>query len=426
MKKIFARYPTLFYQILLLFLLEEIAYSQCSFDLFPLYQTAEFETLQDYTQLTISIIYIISGFIVEWIKDFKKGIIISIILLSIGFLLTTIDYGNYYLFYSIGGFLSEIGHAVFFIFCILHVGMLFPIADDWKDLAFSILLIIPFLGINLKYLFLNSNYDIIINIYSIGFGLFLIAIVLLFNFISQFQHLGFSIETVEENHEKEDDDEKRFINIVMIGIILTSLAFTFIAQNLHGISFYQNNFNGWEEISFHFDRSVPSLLTFFIFSILISFGLLIKFAKQVSTQLNKIFFIITLSSVFGVLHLLFGESESYFFVFANDFIFQLILIPCLLSIMTHINLDQKIGVWIGIFLGIPFFIDQLLIPFFLPEKVSNFFPFIALVLLISFFVAFRENKYFLEKRLELNEPNRADGEENEENDIDLMEHFVDE
>jgi len=422
MKKILAQYPSVFYQILLLFLIGEIAYSQCSFDLSPLFPISVLENAQNYHQLIVCILYIISGFIVEWIKDFKKGIIISIILLSIGFILTTFEFENFYYIYSLGGFISEIGHAIFIIFCILHVGLLFPVANDWKDLAFSFLLIIPFLGVNLEYLFLNSNYDVIINIYSVGFGIFLIAIVALYTLISQFQHLGFSIETMEESHEKEDIEESKFIRIAMIGVILTLTVFSFISKNLTKLAYYQNDFNGWNEISYYFDRSTFSLILFLIISISIPFTLLLKFAKHSSSQFKKIFISAISFCSFGILQLLFYGSESSFSILASNFIFQIILIPSLLSIITHVNLDQKIGVWIGLFLGVPFLINQLWIPFFIPEKVFAFFPVLAALLLILFFIIFRENKDFLEKKLALNESNRE--EDDDKNDIDIIEHFV--
>lgn len=422
MKKILAQYPSVYYQILLLFLIGEIAYSQCSFDLSPLYSIAGFENPNHYKYLITSILYITSGYIVELIKDFKKGIITSIILLSIGFVLTTFNYEDYYYLYFIGGFFSEIGHAIFFIFCILHIGLLFPIANDWKDMAFTILLIIPFLGINFKYLFLNTYYEIIINIYSAGFGIFLVSIVLLFILISQFKHLGFSIETIEESHEKENVEERNFINLAMIGIILTSFAFAFISKNLHDLDFYQNNFNGWEEISYYFDKSVLWLMSFLFFSVLVPAGLLLKFAKQISSQFQKIFFIIILFLFIGALQVFLSQPESSFISFFSSFIFQIILIPILLSIITHVNLDQKIGIWIGLFLGVPFLTNQLLISFFLKENMINSFPYIAFLLLILILIVFRENRDFLEKKLELNESNRVKNEE--ENDIDIMEHFI--
>jgi hypothetical protein len=118
-----------------------------------------------------------------------------------------------------------------------------------------------------------------------------------------------------------------------------------------------------------------------------------------------------------------AARESKLFELPCHLIFYLILTPMLLSIMTHINLDRNIGLWLGVFFAMPFVVDQLRLFLYSQKTINNALPYVAVLLLVLFLFLFRKNQKFLEEKLALNEPNREEGDGDE--GVDILEHFID-
>ena len=185
MKKILAQYPSVYYQVLLLFVLGEIVFTCCSFDLSPLFELLDISAPNNYKPLTTITLFIVSGILVDKIRDFKKGISLATILFVIGFLLTAFGFESFPILYLIGGIVCNLAHCIFVILCIFHVGLLFPVANDWKDMGFMLLFFFPFLFKIFYSFLLNANPDLITGYYSITFFFFFLMIGLIFYFLNR-------------------------------------------------------------------------------------------------------------------------------------------------------------------------------------------------------------------------------------------------
>ena len=112
-----------------------------------------------------------------------------------------------------------------------------------------------------------------------------------------------------------------------------------------------------------------------------------------------------------------NQFSDYLIIFIDKIIF----IPILLSIVTHINFSKHAGLWVGIVLGGPIFVVQL-IELLVPIGTSlNIIASVAAFLLIAILIFLRENKKFILDILDLEESNQ---EADEEPPSDPMEHLV--
>ncbi len=420
MKKLLTQYPSVYYQVLLLFVLSEIVITCCSFDLSPLYELLDISAPNNYKPLATITLFIVAGIIVDKIRDFRKGIFLATILYIIGFLFTSIGFESFQILFVIGGIVCKLAHCIFVILCIFHIGLLFPVANDWKDMGFMFLLIFPFLFKISYNILINLNPNFIINYYSITFFLFFLIIGLIFYFLNKFKDLGFKIEIIEEEDTEDELREEKHVRNIMIGSILIALIFSFITKNLPALENLQPYVN-----DFIYFSNRMSLIKFFVFtfSLFIFWFAYFRSSKYQSTHSKKLIAITLLLLAIGGLEYFVAARESGLFELTCHLIYYLILTPLILSVMTHINLDRNIGLWLGLFFSMPFVVDQFKTFLFFQKTITDALPYIAILLLILFLLWFRENRHFLEKELTLNEPNRDedDGEEG----VDILEHFID-
>lgn len=422
MKKILAQYPSVYYQVLLLFVLSEIVFTCCSFNLSPLFELLNIPAPNSYKPLTFITLFIVSGIIVDKIRDFRKGILMASILYAIGFSLTAFGFESFPFLDLLGGIVSNLAHCIFVILCIFHVGLLFPVANDWKDFGFMLLLIFPFIFETLSNIIKNAVSHPSDSI--TGEGLFLIiffsiVIALIFYCLNKFKDLGFKIEIIEEEDSENDLKEEKIVKNIMIGCILLALAFSFITKNLP----YLINLQPYVNDLIYFSTRL-SLIKFFVgaFSLFILWFAYFKGSKYQSRHSKKIIAISLLLLAIGGLEYFVAARESALFALPCHLIFYLILSPMLLSIMTHINLDRNIGLWLGVFFAMPFVVDQLRVFLYSQKTINDTLPYVAILLLVSFLLLFRKNQKFLEENLALNEPNREENDEDE--GVDILEHFV--
>ncbi|MFK8009549.1 MAG: hypothetical protein AB8H03_24520 [Saprospiraceae bacterium] len=425
MKKILGQYPSVFYQILLLFVLSEIVFSFCTFDLVPLYELLNISDPNNYKPLTIITLYIISGILVDTIRDFQKGILLATILYVIGFLFTSFGFESNQLLFLIGGIFCTLAHCIFVILCIFHVGLLFPVANDWKDIGFLFLLIPYFLFEILPKFdsdLISHSGDPITGNDPLFILLFFLIISLIFYLLTQFKNLGFKIEIIEEEDTEEELMEENFIRKSMIGCVLVALVFSFITMNLPGLKNFQPPVD-----SFIYFRDKLAIVIFFTFllSIYIFWFAYFKTLSYQSRHSKKMITITILLIIIGGLEYVITTRYISLFDLTCLLIFYLIIIPMILSIMTHINLDRNIGFWLGTFFAMPFVVDQLITFFYLGRILPEVLPYTSVFLLIVFLIIFKIKQKSIEKELALNEPNRQEEEEEDIEGVDILDHFID-
>ncbi len=422
MKKILAHYPSVYYQVLLLFVLSEIVFSCCSFNLSPLYDLLNISAPNNYKPLAIITLYIVAGIIVDKIRDFRKGIFLATILYVIGFLFTAFGFESFQFLYLIGGIVCNLAHCIFVILCIFHVGLLFPVANDWKDMGFMLLLLFPFLLEIVSNVAKNSisHASNFIPDDTLLIFFFSTIIGLIFYCLNKFKDLGFKIEILEEEDTEDELKEEKMVRNVMIGCVLIALTFSFITKKIPSLINLQPYVN-----DFIYFSNRMSLIKFFVFgfSFFIFWFAYFRSSKYQSRHSQKIIAISLLLLAIGGLEYFVAARESGLFELPCHLIFYLILTPMLLSVMTHINLDKNIGLWLGVFFAMPFVVDQFNKFLYSQKTINGALPYIAVLLLVLFLLLFTGKRKFLEKELALNEPNREEDEGEE--GVDILEHFID-
>ena len=150
MKNPFAQYPKVFYQLVWLFIIAIICLVIGIFDVAVNYQSLlsifQFFDPTPYTLLIVSGLYILFGYIVDKTQDIKKSIEKGVRLILIGFVISSLlgfigPVGSSISGWGvlIGTLLVIIGAGVISLASIIHIGVLFPVANDWKENAFTIL-----------------------------------------------------------------------------------------------------------------------------------------------------------------------------------------------------------------------------------------------------------------------------------------------
>ena len=436
MKKIFSQYPKLFHQILLLFIIEHFCFSLVISDS---YGGSEFFSLEngfiDYYSIVISILYLISGWVVDKLQNFRKGLQIGIGLLFLGWFLGLIGRDVGFIGLTIFAYL---GHILFYLFCFIHVSLFFPVANDWKDFAFFLMLllpqlIMPVLTILLSSIFQTGAFSIDENLIAILTPLSLGGLYYLLTF---FQNLGYQIEAEEdiENEQLSSSDleeNQSSINVFMIGIVTVGVLLSFIGSKLGalelgltreiiggGLDDFIGNMTG--NYHFYFVQ-IMVLVSFLAFGIIYMSNFSTRLSKQILKLDRTIIFLFALI-VLNLLSNLGGNyTTDYFIDMVILFVYSLLILPMLLSILTHINLDENLGLWLAALFGLPTLVGQIINDYIVPSSLYYILPFIALGLLILFKITLKENKVLLKQKLDLDTPNRIEG---EDDNMDLLDHLL--
>lgn len=433
MKKIFAQYPSVFYQILLLFTIEQICFSCFSFNLYRnLNDPANGSLLLSLPFLNCSL-YFLSGLTLDHLDNPRKSLTLGASFLLLGIVVSSFAKASEWS--QIGAIIFlYFGNGIFLIYCLIHIGLFFPVANDWKDNAFRM-----FFGVNILFhlllsltlVFLPDQLFFILNSFSVIPILGFFFWILLLYLIRYFKDIGFSIEGDEEPTPIKKESSVTWK--MMLSIIGVVFIFSFISHNLHQLGNINLNeiFLGQDGFaSFINDLGVNEFTlidTFLRIIVVIGIIVAIYFAKFHSTHfytINIIFGVLMVMAclewgmlIFGNYYLDFALEMSY------DYISSFLIIPIFLSIMTHINVDKNLGFWVGGLLAMPSLVMSIEPNLLVSENNSNLLPHLALILLIVMFIAFRENKDFLKEKLRLNESNRDDDNDGEE-DIDIIKHLV--
>ena len=359
--------------------------------------------------LSSGLAYLIGGYLVDRIKDVKEGLKWGAFAALIGFLLALVP--NQWLSLT-GIFLANLGVAILFIFVVLHIAVLFPVATDMKDNAFMLLQVAPYF-LAILYIFSNFIYLFLGEWFSVVIPLFFFVGCVALVFYSK--EIGYSVD--EEENEKE---EERLPWEILFGLTAFSIIIKLAVNHFQNIGIGGYGFFGF---------ITPGFITYFSVILLIPLAVIVWVAMRMAEyrprQINKAILGVLLLIVVFILEFVVRGTDSWELNQITDyfaiFIEQLIFLPIFFSIITHINYSEKAGLWLGILLGVPILVVQL-IALVLPVGINPLvMPGIAAFLLIAAFIFLRENRVFISELLKLEESSQ---EEDELPPSDPMEHLV--
>ena len=355
----------------------------------------------------------IGGYLVDIIHDVKEGLKWGAFAAFFGFLFALIS--NEWLVLT-GIFLANIGIAILFIFAILHIAVLFPVATDVKDNTFMLLQAVPFYW-SLLFFFSGYIYSVVGELFNVVLPMFFFAAAIFLVFYSK--EIGYSIGDGESKNEDGNKAERPLWEI-----LFALTAFFAI------IKFAVNYFRKFGIGEYDVLGIIPvELITYIPALVLIPLTLIVwaflKMAEYRPRQIDKaILGLLLLLGVF-ILEFIVRKSGSWELDQVSDylaiFIEQLLFLPIILSIITHLNFSEKAGLWLGILLGAPTIIVQLMQLFVAPRVGTTVMSGIAAFLLVTVLIFLRENKTYISDLFNLDESNQ---EEDEDLTGDPMEHLV--
>lgn len=427
MKNPFKAYPSVFYQIIILSTLAQAIFFiyTISNTAFSYLYTEDSGFSYEYYHLlpfVTGVSFILGGVIADRIETVRVGFIVGAISFAIGI---TLNYLGIFGRFTTNFFMDS-GLAITTILSIKHIGILFPIANDWKDNAFLILFLSPIIGAVIIGFFLfilldafnfNPSDETPLLIFIINLGIVILLVLL----IGRFKDIGYDIE--EEDEDEEDYEENQFIKSIMILMVFLSAAFAFKIENLPFL--YNPDLHGGNLSDISLGFNYLENLLFAIVTIIFVIVLLFRPSYQ-SNQFRKMNILIMTLLGMAILELVARGIQSVdldnIMVSGYNYLYSFFIMPIFLSIMTHVNLNKNLGFWIGLVYGIasifPTFIS---LP--INQNINQYSPYFALGMLVLFIFAFRENRAFLEEKLALNKSNQ--GEDKEDKDgMDIIEHFV--
>lgn len=434
MKKILSQYPTVLYQIILLFIVEKICFSivitTIEQNLYAPLDELESYSTDSYNWIIISLLYILAGYITEKIKDVRRVLFISSFLISLSYIIINLGIDSINTIYF-AHYLLQFGHALFYILCLIHISIFFPVANDWKDNALTFFLLVPILVV---FIFFNFGVEFLFylmdltNWYSVYRILGFAFLGLLFFFLSKFKDIGYRLEDSDEENEKEeekDTTEENKTTVILIGLVFFNLVFSFISENLINLNIVT------EYIYFTLDDLIDVFgigrvyVNIFTYTILLIASLYyMKKASFHSNHITKFRWVSISLLILAVLKLIAvsigGYTFDYFIETIINSTYSIILLPLFISMLTHVHLEKNIGLWISLLIAIPSFWNGISF-YILSGFVTEYFPYLAIAFIILFLIFLKENQVFLETKLALNEPNQI---EEDDEGIDIMEHFI--
>ncbi|MEM6963379.1 MAG: hypothetical protein AAF573_01355 [Bacteroidota bacterium] len=427
----FKNFPVLYYQIFWIFVVSQIAFYAIVFDNSAYIMTSPSFDLgievYNVILVLVNLLYPLAGYFIDRQSDVRNGLLIGLTCLGVGLLIAFVGPQEHPITYFSSYALSLFGNGIIYILCVMHVGVIFPVANDWKDNAFILLLFSPvfFMAVLAIALILfsestfytPSEYHLVI-IIKIGLLIGLGALIV------RSRDLGFQIKNETETEEEENAGKIPFLQNLMIVMIFVATVFYFMVKNLPNLA-APESYGGLEELieMFGGENNVGNILAMAgIFTVA---GILLYTPKYRSIQVQKIKYITFAILLLGLSEFLAAASNSMVFdAFLSNayaYLYSFIFIPTFMSIITHVNLDQDLGFWIGALIGVPYFIDEALSN--LKGDWVSSLPYIALLMTVLFAISLRENQKMLTEKLALDEPNQI---EEEENKVDPLDHFIEE
>ena len=145
--------------------------------------------------------------------------------------------------------------------------------------------------------------------------------------------------------------------------------------------------------------------------------------QATSRQSSKLMLGLGLLIGLSILEFIVRGSQSYeldhFTDRAGNWIYTLVLLPALLSIITHINATKRAGLWLGLFLGAPnvliYFLHRLEV-----DEITK--SLLAVFMVIAAFIWMQQNLDWVRQLLQLEVANQEM--EEEELGEDPFDHFI--
>lgn len=434
MKTILNAYPKIFFQLIVLYTLLQVA-SQLwingsffvNYDLENGYVGEELNSWISYSTLIGGFMFLIAGAIGDQIKNIKNGLIIACLSIVLGYLF---QFSAISILSFPSSLLIYLGESLFFILILLNIAIFFPIANDWKDTAFMLLLTAGFIVGTFSSIF--STFLLELGGSSLGANFLMIVSILLMiglaYYIWQSDNIGYEVEDDDEDTEEIITDNAVLIVVTVLVIIFNSAILLISNANQDFINLYrfggEYDYLGVGESfgSISYLSTIGIIVSFFILGI----GYLIKNTEYESRQLAKIKLGILLIFAFAMLSAIGIYTTSFFLIYLTIGLISslsfLLFMPSFLSILTHINIGNNAGFWLGVFLGIPKMVSYGVEQLANSNQIFWYFNLGVLVVLGAIFIMIRENKDLITERLGLEEPNQAEVEE----EINLIDHLIEE
>ncbi|HMQ59620.1 MAG TPA: hypothetical protein PKE06_03075 [Flavilitoribacter sp.] len=285
--------------------------------------------------------------------------------------------------------LFSAGYSFIYIHLLVHTATLFPIANDRKDFAYVLLIV---LGELFKFLFSMIN-QFLTSQPGLPTLLLILFYVLLFWLIAREQDIGFSIET-----ESEEEPEQP-INLLLP--IVMAIIFLFGVLTLN----WRLKTPGYEHLtdSLIYGAINRGINIFFI-SNLIALGLLfiaIKNWRERAGQLTYILGALAVLLFFAVVGG--GNSWDFYFlsILAHSWVWRIFFLGIAVSVICHAGFDASLGLKLGLFFGLMNILNFGIIQL-IPDPTWGR---IALILTIApLIILIHENRKLLTAYLKLDEP----------------------
>jgi len=449
MKYAFSQYPKILYQLIWLFLTSFFCLAWGTSDL------AFFDKLsyEKYGHLNLNFSYgiiyflffLLIGYFIDKQKKIRKSIEVGVKLILIGFGISILFHflNNFFQFKGVimiymSTLLTLFGCGFIFLSTIIHIGVLFPVANDWKDNAYSILFFAITFAFVLYYVFsefiiTSDNYvaQTLLQFYDTVYfqiGIKLSLGIFLWHLFNTYEHIGYEIQDDEIGETKEEKLERRkqrvLVSKKLIVLLTAFVLIYFIISNLPNLGNPPSYLSGLLDlINLFMGTSSFSMLIAFLIFLIIGY-LLMNNIKFHATQFQKLLLIGFALILFGGMELMMPSLDSSFLnmILENlyGFIIFLLISPMVLSMVTHINLNQHIGKWIALFIILPRTFESL-INKFVPLETQDYIPYLCFALLLLLVFILRENGKTWEEKLVLNEPNQI---VKDNRNFDMIDHFL--
>lgn len=396
MKALFAVYPPIVFHILLLLSFEHLTYylflNQWSFSYTDWSYQGVTQFLYQNFYAVNGVAVIIGGLLADRSKDIKVSMQWAASAMLLGSVLSSIEV-ELTTFLSVALVLG--GAALFINLCYLHLAVLFPTADDYKDNAFMLLLLISPVINTVASLFNFLLFDLgSIYHFLLRAGIALILVLL----VSRSRAIGYTLEEDTAEGAPHGSPPNPYILVFCTVInVLVWLAYGHLPAITSTESLYEI-----------YDGTLVEVIHLAMLVLIAVMAVsLLRTAQVRSRQLFKLNIGMALFLGLALIELANRELQYYQLDAFTDLwptlISLLLLFPILLSVITHVNILRRAGLWLGVLMGAPQIVFGILATMMLPPWLL---PVVVIVLIIALLIWIKDNRALIERTLQLQEPNQ--------------------
>lgn len=372
--------------------------------------------LNDYYFIAVGALLILGGWIVDQIKDTRQILLYGISIMLLSHVLVYIP--TIFTFVA-GSIIGTLSSCVILIKLILHIMVLFPVANDQKDNTFIIANILPVILLTIigfsAYFFLG----LISGVYNVIASMILYLLVLYQ--VVKHPDIGYEIE----DEEPLSVEQSIINNWILLGCILIGTIASIFILYVSSIGPEQDIYYGEDETGLNgLLKTYPVENLLGLVFIIILAIILLQSKKTEPRQYQKLIIGLAGLVLFAGVDFLNSFYSSYSVEYMVEYIpkywsFLLIEIP-LLSILTHINFGKTAGLWLGLLFGVPELVSGVLFNLF---PYSSTLAWIGLVLVLASIIYLWENRSAIQEYLALNEPNQ-EIDQIDDSSVDPIDHLI--